>query len=144
MAESKIDAPFSGSHRFVAPPRHRLFAIFDDPVVGRQAVEELRSEGYGEDQDIWVFFGEEGRLLLDAAGRSLGLGGRILRVIERAMTNDFGYLQTLDDALQRGSMVIAVRTPDEESADLLARRLRSSSAHSFAYGAHFDFVPIAA
>lgn len=144
MEESKPKVPLSVPRKVVAPPRHRLFAIFDDPDVGRHVVEQLRSEGHGEEGDIWVFYGEEGLRSLDAAGRTLGLGGRIVRMVERLMTSDVSYFQTLDDALRGGALVVAIRMPDEKGADALAKELRSRSAHSFAYGAHFDFVPVAA
>ena len=69
---------------------------------------------------------------------------KVVRIVQRAMTSDFNYLQVLDGALRQGEMVVAVRVHDGLSADRVAKSLRARSAHSFAYGAHWDFVPVAA
>jgi hypothetical protein len=117
-----------------------LFAIFSDPEVGRVTIEELRSEGFAGGDDIWVFNGEEDL----RRARSHGLRTRFIRTAQRAMTNDFRYVEVLEEALRAGELVVAFKVPNEPSADRLARYLRDRSAHSFAYGAHWDFVPVAA
>ena len=144
MAHPGQDAKRNGAHAFVLPPRHRLFAIFDDPGAGSRAVEQLRSEGYSRLDDIWVFAGEEGLQNLRLRGGSHRLRATVVRTVQRAMTSDYRYLTVLEEAVRQGGMVVAVRVPDEPSADRVASELRPLSAHSFAYGAHWDFVPVAA
>lgn len=129
---------------FVLPPRHRLFAIFDDADAGREAVDALQAQGFAREDDIWVFYGQDGQKRLGLGDGAHGLRMKAVRLVQRAMTSDFGYLELLDDALREGKMVIALKVHDEPSADRLARLLRERSAHSFAYGAHWDFVPVAA
>jgi hypothetical protein len=129
-------------HSFVLPPRHRLFAIFTDPGAARKAVDELLAEDLAPQGSIWVFYGQDG--LASLGGRSHGLRWRVVRLAQRAMTSDLNYLEVLRDALRDGATAIAVRVPNEPSADRLAKWLGARSADSFAYGAHWDFVPVAA
>jgi hypothetical protein len=131
-------------HKFVGAPHHRLFAIFDDDVDAEEAVEALRFEGFADGRDLWVFCGEEGARRLDVTGESHGVWARGIRIVQKVMSNDFGYLQTLDEALRNGSTVVAVWVPNEKTADEVGRLLRSFAGHSIAYGTHLDFVPVAA
>ena len=147
MEASPVDGPTAGEvlmkpQSFVLPPRHRLFAIFADPAAARKAVEELLAEGFAPPGSTWVFYGQDGSASL--AGGSHGLRRKVVRLAQRAMTSDLNYLEVLRDALREGAMAIAVRVPNEASADRLAKWLRARSADSFAYGAHWDFVPVAA
>jgi hypothetical protein len=127
---------------FVLPPRHRLFAVFDDAQVGRDTVEWLRAEGRRLEDDIWIFSRQES--LRTAGDGTHRWRRRAVRLVQRAMSSDYNYLELLDEALRQGGMVIAVKVPDEASADRLAKLLRGHAGRSFAYGAHWDFVPVAA
>lgn len=69
---------------------------------------------------------------------------KVVRIVQQAMTSDFGYLQFLDDAVRAGQLVVAVRVRDEPGADRVAKLLRARSAHSLTYGAHWDFVSVVA
>jgi len=127
-------------HEVVGARGHRLFAIFDHLSAGEEAVQALRFEGFA-DEDIWLFCGEEGSRRLDVTGRAHGIRARVLRMIEFALSSDFKYLRTLDEALHHGRIVIAVRAKDESTADDIARLLRMFAGHSIAYCSHWDFVP---
>lgn len=127
--------------QFMGRPRHRLFAIFDDPTVGQEAVEKLRTEGH-EGDNVWVFYGEEGTRRIDITGDLEGIRGRIIRTVEHAMSGDIGYFRILDEALRSGGLVIAVSVADADAADQLARLLRSCAAHSFAYFSNWEFQPV--
>lgn len=131
-------------HELVGAHGHHLFAVFDDPDAGEEAVEALRFEGFDDGKDIWVFCGEEGSKRLDRSGWAHGFWGRIFRMTQFAMSSDFEYLRCLDEALHRGHVVIAVRVKDEGVADEVARLLRMHAAHSIAYCSHWDFVPVVA
>jgi hypothetical protein len=130
----------TGAKTFTLPPRHRLFAIFDEPEAGRRAIDKLRSEGTWGEDDIWVFYGDDGRRRLRGeAHRARRIAARLLQA---AMSSDAYYLAVLDEALSEGGLVVALKAHDETSAGRLAGRLRAAQAHSFAYGAHWDFVPV--
>lgn len=128
----------SGTY-FLLPPHHRLFAILDDPVVGSRVAAELRSGRVAE--DVWTFFGEKGIESLDPSARHHGIPVAIVRVLQHLMTEDCEYCDGLAMALRHGHMVLAVRVDAEEVHDV-SERLRQSGAHSFAYGEHWNFVPL--
>ena len=48
------------THDVMGRPRHRLFGVFDDPAVGRAAVEKYSAGLHAGEDDIWSLYGEEG------------------------------------------------------------------------------------
>lgn len=128
----------SGTY-FLLPPHHRLFAIFDDPVVGSDVAAELRAHGVLD--DVWTFFGEKGVETLDPGVRHHGVPVAVVRVLQRLMTNDCEYCDGLSSALRRGAMVLAARTSEAE-VEGLCKRLRRYGGHTFAFGEHWNFVPM--
>lgn len=124
---------------FVLPPHHRLFAVFDDPVVGNEVAAALRDKGVAE--DVWTFFGDRGVQSIEPSLGHHGLPVAIVRVAQRLMTNDCEYCDGLANSLRQGAMVLATRVGEdgvEDLAELLAKR----GGHSFAYGEHWNFVPL--
>ena len=88
-------------------PRHRLFGAFDDPEVGRDAVEEVAASLHAGRDEIWALTGEEGLQKLDISGGTEGLSwGRIVRIVELAMSSDIEYLGTLEGVLESGGLVV--------------------------------------
>ena len=142
MPQPKHSKRAGAREGFVLPPRHRLFVVFDQSDQARGALEALGAEGLAGD-DVWVLHGEDGRRQLGLL-RTPGLATMAVRLAQRALSNDLGYLELLDEALQTGAVVLVVRAPSEEAADRLGRLLRARSGRDLAYGAHWDFVPLAA
>lgn len=132
-------APQESGTFFLLPPHHRLFAVFDDPVAGNEVAEALRAEGTTD--DVWTFYGAKGIESLDSriAHKSVHVG--VVRVVQRVLTNDCEYCDALSGALRHGAMVLAARVGEREVADL-SERLAERGAHSFAYGSHWNFVPL--
>ncbi len=131
-------------HRLVGAPSHRLFAAFDRAQQVTQALEELESAGrLAHGGDVWVFAQDEGIRRLDAAGTRHGVRGAVVRTLQRFMSSDARYLRTLDTALRRGGVVVAVRVTGDD-AGAIAAVLEAHGAHSIARVAHWDYVPVAA
>ncbi len=130
------------THDAMGRPRHRLFGVFDDPTVGRDAIEKLAPDLHAKD-DMWVLFGEEGLQRLDVSGGMEGLRGRIVRIVELAMSSDIGYLRTLEAALESGGLVVSIPVANADAAKSLADLLSASSGHSFAYFSNWEFQPVA-
>lgn len=128
----------SGTY-FVLPPHHRLFVVFDDPVVGSEVAAELRADGVAD--DVWTFFGEKGIEILEPSILHHGVAVAVVRVFQRLLTNDCEYCEGLSTALEHGRMVLAVRVP-EEGVEKLSEWLRERGGHTFAYGEHWNFVPL--
>lgn len=132
----------SSFDRLVAAPAHRVFAVFDDPQAGMAAMSDLRSElALTAEDDVWVFFGDEGSRRLDIDGSGHGLHGAVVRTIQKVMSNDLEYLKVLDEAVRAGYLVMAVRVGDDD-IDRAATVLRAHSGRSLARVSHLDYVPI--
>jgi hypothetical protein len=125
---------------FLLPPHHRLFAVIDDAAAGTEVARELRSEGATD--DVWTFFGEEGIKSLEPEILHHGLPVAVVRVVQRLLTSDCEYCDGLCSALKRGAMVLAVRVPKDD-VGTMTERLARRGAHSFAYGEHWNFLPVA-
>lgn len=136
---AQVDNP-SGTDT-MGRPRHRLFAIFNDPAAGLAAVEELHAEGH-DGGGVVVLKGEEGCHWLDVTGRYEGLRGRVVRLVEHAMSGDIDYLHEMEASLEKGGLVIVVPVPDVHAADDMARMLRQRAGHSCAYFASWGFQPV--
>ena len=130
----------SSNTYFVLPPRHRLFAIFDDPNAGREALQQLRTMGLADEDDVWTFYGDQGLRSLDPSMRHHGLPLEIVRIVQRVLTNDCEYCEDLAESLRDGAMVVAVKADGNAQEDV-GHVLRSHGGHSLAYGAHWNFVP---
>lgn len=129
-----------GRTYFLLPPHHRLFAVVDDPAVGTEVAQELRTGGTTD--DVWTFFGEEGIRSLEPGILHHGLPVAVVRTVQRLLTSDCEYCDGLCEALERGAMVLAVRV-GKEDVDSMSERLRRAGAHSLAYGEHWNFLPVA-
>jgi len=130
--------------QFVGAHGHHVFAVFDDPRDGEEAVEALRFDGLADDEGIGVLCGAEGAERLDLTGRPHGLRATLLRMLQFAMGSDVTYLRTLDVALHHGQMVLGVRVKDASAAREVGWLLRMQGGRSIAYNSHWDFIPIAA
>jgi hypothetical protein len=126
---------------FMGRPRHRLFMVFDDARPVHDVVRWLEEKGRGAD-DIWVLQGEEGSRTLDVSGRLEGIRGRVIRAVEHALSSDIAYLTTLQEALDAGATVVAVRVEDAEAAQELSESLKERTARLFAYFANWEFQPV--
>lgn len=126
---------------FIGRPRHRLFMVFDDAQAAHDAVRWLEDEGRAPD-GAWLLQGKDGSRTLDVSGRLEGIRGRVLRSVEHAMSNDIAYLTTLQEALNAGGAVVAVRVEDADAAQELAESLRERTARLFAYFANWEFQPV--
>ena len=132
----------TNTHHVMGRPRHRLFGVFDDPTVGRDVVEKLGRDLHAGEDDIWVLYGEEGLQRLDVSGGMEGLRGRIVRIVELAMSSDIGYLRTLEGALESGGLVVSIPVANADAAQSLADLLGTNSGHSFAYFSNWEFQPV--
>lgn len=125
----------------VLPASHRLFAVFDSPEQATEALQEVEASGLEGNQDAWVFSGQEGLEALDPRVGAHGVAVGIVRVIQRMLTSDCEYCDGLERAIASGGAVVAVKVP-EESTEEMGDILQRHGAHSLAYGAHWNFVPL--
>lgn len=128
--------------RLVGAPRHRLFAIFDDPSEGNRAISDLTSQGLARDDDIWKFYGGEGSRRLDTTGAQHGVHGKLVRFFQWMMSDDYEYLQDLDKALNSGGAVLAVRAEGDPKIHQIADVLDAHSGYAMKYCWHWDYTPL--
>jgi hypothetical protein len=95
-----------------------------------------------DDADVWIFYGEKGVRSVDPSVAHHGVPVAIVRIVQRMLTNDCEYCDGLSHALQAGAMVLAVKA-DEDAVEALSEVLKEHGGHSFAYGEHLNFVPLA-
>ena len=141
-AEQRYNQPAEFDH-VVAASRKRLFAVFDDPDKGMAAVAAVPERELIGGEQVWLLFGEEGRRRLDATGAGHGAYGRIVRMFQRAMSDDSQYMDALDVALAAGSLVVGVPVRNIHVADRVAAVLEPFEARNLAFTSHLDFVPTA-
>jgi hypothetical protein len=131
---SIVDGP-----EFVLAP-HRLFVVFDDAMHAIDAIRALATEG-STSGDVWVYAGDHGAEQLDPHVTRHGLGVALVRIVQRVFTNDCEYCELLATNLHEGHVVIAVELHHDAVA-LVMPLLEYHGGHSFAYGEHWNFVPI--
>lgn len=133
------DRDGGGGTFFLFPPRHRLFTVFDDAAAGLATAAELRDER-GTD-DVWTFVGDKGLECIDPRDSHHHLRVAVVRLAQRLLTGDCEYCDGLSSAMRAGAVVLAVRV-DEDQAEDLADRLADKGGRDFAYGEHWNFVPL--
>lgn len=138
--ERDLNRPEQFRH-VVAASRKRLFTVFDDPHDGLAAIDDLPAMDLIPGEDVWLLHGEEGLRRLDPGGTHHGLYGRLVRVVQLAVSNDGEYIDALARALRDGALVAALPVRDIDTADRLAKVLAARSGHAFAYTRHMDFTP---
>lgn len=138
--EDALNRPAAFDH-VVAAARKRLFAIFDEPRDGLDALDALEAGDLVAGEELWLFHGAEGLRRLDPHGAHHGLRGRLVHLVQETMSDDNRYLDALARALRAGALVVALPVADLSTADRVAAALQESDGHSFAYTTHRDFVP---
>lgn len=131
----------AGDAATMGRPRHRLFVGFDDPAAGLAVAEELHSKETAND-GVVILVGEEGARWLDVTGRYEGIRGRIIRLVEHALSSDIDYLKELQALLESGGLVLVVPVASAQAAHTLAGTLRERSGQLLAYFASWGFQPV--
>jgi hypothetical protein len=125
---------------FVVAPRHRFFAVFDEPDRAVLAVRQLVEKDITK-AEIWVYVGEQGARTIEPAFTGHGPGVAVVRLAQRVLTNDCEYCEQLSKALHEHAMVVAVEIEPDALQD--AREvLAEGGGHSFAYGEHWNFIAV--
>jgi hypothetical protein len=116
--------PYTEGHVFT--PANRVTAVFDSMDEARRAEEALREAGFTE-QEIDLFFGEDGVKKFDATGEQHGLAMRLLHRLERFLGDDFDLHEHTNEALRTGHVILAAFTEGKadrkvEAGQILRRR----------------------
>ena len=120
----------SGSVEF--RPQHRLFVAFSRSADTDAEVRVLGEHGIATEA-IWRLAGKAGLVQLDVSGAANGMWARVTRLLQRTMSADFDYLESLEHELRDEHVVLAVPAEDAKAADRLAALLKLLGGHEFAY-----------
>lgn len=124
---------------FILPPRDRLFCIFDRRVDAVAATRDFLHLGSVQVDDVWVFVGERGARRLDPSLEKHGPRVLLARLAQRLLTGDAEYGDDLVAGLRRGGIVLAIHVERDDVSSLIPV-LRRHNGHSFAFGAHWNYV----
>ena len=117
----------------VFTPTNRLTALFASVEAAREAITALQASGF-PDEEIDLFFGEEGANVLDLAEEHHGLTGRLIRAWEYLVTDDHLFHTRSDRALRAGQALLAVKTTaQEEKKASAAVLLKEAGAHDICF-----------
>lgn len=104
-----------------------LMALLDEEGEVRKAIEELTDAGFPGD-GIYVLGGHEGAEKLDPSGKSHGVRGRLLRLMER-FGEETRLLEEHAAHLERGGFGMVVPASDDQ-VDKAWEILRRHGAHT--------------
>jgi hypothetical protein len=111
----------------------RVTAVFDSLDEARHAEEALHEAGFA-DQEIDLFFGDDGVKNFDATGERHGLVRRLFHRIERFLGDEFDLEEHTDEALRTGHVLLAAATEGKDDRKAQASQiLRQRGAHEVYY-----------
>jgi hypothetical protein len=82
---------------------------------GERAFKSLLGAGFAPDS-IAVLHGEQDACRLDVEGDEHGLGGKLIRALQAALSNDLDHVQLHAARLRAGDDVVGVAVGDDEEA----------------------------
>src|SRR5262245_55625238 len=115
-------------HHFTFSLTNHLTALFETVEAAQQAARALEASGFLDDE-IDLFFGEEGANKLDLTEEHHGLTGRLLRTVEYLVTDDGLIHRRSDCALREGHAIVAVKTANAQQKNNAGQLLRDAGGH---------------
>jgi hypothetical protein len=109
-------------------PRQLVVGVIGGKVGGERASESLLGVGFAPDS-IVVLHGEQDARRLDVEGDEHGLGGKLIRALQAALSNDLDHVQLHAARLRAGDDVVGVAVGDDEGArERAVEALRTAGA----------------
>jgi hypothetical protein len=96
-------------------PRRLVVGLFEREQDLRHAVEALARVGF-ESDSYEILQGEDDARSLDLEGAEHGVGGRVLRALQAASSNDREHTRRHVEHLQAGGQILAVFVGEDEDA----------------------------
>jgi hypothetical protein len=113
------------NEEFLADPTGHLVAVVDDHSDAEAIEEELRAASF---EQVHVYRGRGGAETIDSSGADHGVSGGLVRGVQQAFSNK-DNLAEYEQAVRKGSTVIAVRVEDDAARDRAIEILERHSAH---------------
>ena len=123
--------PRRNQRRFYRYPTRQMVAVLDDESGVQAAVRRLREFGV-DPSTVTVLSGPDGARLLDRKGGGHGLGGRLLRLLQRTAAEG-NALELHEQALRDGASVVFAPAHGEADKEKVAATLRIAGGHDLIY-----------
>jgi len=131
MTAQKEKAYDTSFDDFIAFPIHKLVSVFESPQDADAAVEELKANGFSED-DIEAVCGLEGERRMDLAGTKHGFAGMVLRNFQH-IGPDRTYLERYEKHLRDGHCIVIVNVKSKLRKERAARILHHHTDERVTY-----------
>ena len=124
-------------------PTNCTVGIFNSTDDAEDAILSLERVGFRE-SEMRLLEGEEGREAIDINNSQQSLVPRLIRMAEKLLdTGEWTFLETVDNELQQGHLMLSVLTDNPESKDKAVGVLHLHGAHTVKffsryYVEHFD------
>ena len=112
-------------------PRGRVVAVLADDAAFEDARRRLEASGFGPDR-CDVLHGEEGLARIDVEGDEHGRGGRVMRRLQSALSDEGDHARRYAEHLRAGHYLVGVAVGEDEAA-------KGQAAGAFR-AAHADLV----
>jgi hypothetical protein len=96
-------------------PRQLVVGVIGDEGGGQRASESLRRAGFPPDRFV-VLHGEQDAGRLDIEGDEHGLGGKLIRALQAALSFDLEHVRRHASHLRSGNCVVGVAVGEDEDA----------------------------
>jgi hypothetical protein len=96
-------------------PYEFVVGMFGDDQGVQRAVEGLRRVGFASD-DYAVLYGAQDAESLDVTGESHGFRGRLIRLLQAAVSDDLDHVRHHAEHLRTGGYVVAIAVGKDETA----------------------------
>lgn len=116
---------------FLTYPIYKVVSVFEDPNEVEAAVNELRENGFIED-DIEAFCGWEGQKRMDFKGTRHGVWASFIRAVQH-VGPDRTYLERYEKHLSDGHCMIMVKVTKKEQKEKAAEILHAHTNERVTY-----------
>lgn len=114
-------------------PRGSVVGVLADAAAVEDARGRLERAGLGAER-CDVLHGDEGLARIDVGGESHGRTGRMMRRLQKGLSDDAGHVREYAEHLRAGQYVVGVAVGEDEAAkERAADALRAAHAETVDY-----------
>ena len=126
---------------WIVYPYQHVFGIVDEDAAADAAVKGILDAGVPE-EDITVLTGESGAARIDSHGSTHGMLGRVVRALQFAMMDALPDSERYERAALDGKYVLAIRTRDDQTRDMVHQELLKHGGHFLNYYGKLTTQPL--
>lgn len=116
------------SSKFYTYPSHKVLGVFDRTESAKNAVEDLKNNGFHENEIEVISNAEQ----IDFSGEEHGFWGRIVRSFQH-FSSEGRYLERYEQELKKGHFLLIVLAKSAEIKEKVKEILQSHGGHSLTF-----------